>query len=603
MTQTVSMRPDLTQAAAAAVSDCRHGDRLWRVSERFKSLLGSGPDWFDLRNEPGATLIKRNSQRDVYRVEFDGRAYFAKLYHPNGLAAKIKLLVRGPMALREWDVGMYAAAHNIAAVLPAAMAWSGSRADGRPSLLVTEGIPDVKPLNDFWVGVRDDCRRANNLIESLARLIARAHQCGFHHKDMHPGNILVRGVGEQCETFFVDLHDVRVGAAVSLGSVVANLAQLNQWFRRNATRSQRRRFLKHYVTYRDCYAQASAFARNWRMQPDKLVPDLARQADRHANKLWAKRDRRTKRTGRYFAKIKPAPGWCGHVLLQSKHPGASAVAARQTYTAQQWKTWFCNPLDFVDTTRQKLLKDSHTATVCKAWLDTGDQRVAVIVKRPLARNIVKRIDQLLFRSRNMRSWKLANMLLNRDLPAAQPLAVVERYALGLFRVDSISLTDYIADSVDLETFLTRDIAAMDAKRQWRVKRKLTASLVQLVKAFHDRGFVHRDFKATNLLVNFESPDSTPPRLTFIDMDGIRHAGCVCRMLRMRAVMRLCASLLGSPGCTRTDRLRFLMRYLLGPGRTADDWKDHWRRLDAMVGDKLRTKQKRRQWKLDNYGRE
>lgn len=603
MTQGVSVQPSLVIKPFRVLHQGNGEHEWWTSPDHAWLAQANSVDWFNLHREPAATEVKRNSQRDVYHIRCGDSEYFAKLYHPNGLAARAKLIFRGPTALREWRVGLYAAEHAVAAALPVAAAWSRSRLHGGPSLLITRAIAGVQPLNEYWLGARDDHHAANLLIEEVARLIARAHQCGFQHRDMHPGNILVRQSAGRSEAFFVDLHDVRVGSAVSLRDVVANLAQLNQWFRRHATRTQRRRFLAHYMAYRDRYAQAGPLARNWRIDPPKLIADLAAQAERHANRLWAKRDRRAHRDGRYFARIKPAPGWRGYALLRSKHPAPSASAATLTYTRRHWEQWLHSPLDWVDPARQGLLKDSHTATICKALLATSPLPVAVIVKRPLARSLWKRLEQMVGTSRNRKAWNTANMLLNRALPAAQPLAVVERYWLGLLRLDSLGITDYVPASADLETFLTRDVAALAPREQRRVKDRLIESLAGLIHAFHERGFVHRDLKAGNLLVSWHPPYEGKPLLTFIDMDGVKRVRRPGRQRQTRALMRLCASLLGSPACTRTDLLRFLRRYLTGPGRTPALWKDQWRAIQSQVNSKLFNKNARRQWKLARYGRE
>lgn len=606
MDHAASMRSLLDEAeiTSSDVLEVENGIRRWRVSRAHAALAEPNHiDWFRLQDCPAAELVKRNSQRDVWHVSVGGRDYFAKLYHPNGWLSRLKLWLLGATALREWNVGRYAVRHGVAAVLPVATAWTGARGQTGSSLLITEAVPCVEPLNEHWLKIRDDRQAAEALADSLARLIARAHQCGFQHEDMHPGNILVRTEDRQHEVFFVDLQSVRIGKPVGFKAVVANLAQLNQWFRRHASRTQLRRFLGHYLAYRDRFAQASPVARNLAIEPAELTAELAIQADRHARKLWAKRDRRTRRTGRYFARIRPAKGWRGHVLLCSKHPAATACAARLTFTRQQWKTWLADPLSWVDPSRRVLMKDSHTATVCLTELPTQPAPVKVIVKRPLVRNLAKWLGYVLGPSRNLRSWRMTNMLLNRNLPAAQPLAVLERRVAGLIRLDSILLTDYVAGSLDLETFLTRAVAALGSTAQRPVKDGLIAALAAIIKQFHACGFVHRDFKAPNLLVNWPPPYTDRPEFTLIDMDGITHVRRASMAQRERAIVRLCASLLNCPTCTRTDRLRFLHRYLIGPGRTARDWKDHWRRIEGLVARKMQEKDVRRQWKLDRYGRE
>jgi serine/threonine protein kinase len=192
---------------------------------------------------------------------------------------------------------------------------------------------------------------------------------------------------------------------------------------------------------------------------------------------------------------------------------------------------------------------------------------------------------------------------NRDLPVAQPLAVVERYVLGFIRMDSIGIMEYVGGASDLETFLTRDVAALPPGQRRRVKDRVIETVVRLLKAFHERGFVHRDMKAPNLMVCWHPPYTGMPVLTFIDMDGIKHVRRVRDSQSARAIVRLCASLLGSPACTASDRLRFLRSYLTGPGRSPADWKVHWRKIHEAVCSKLQDKEMRRQWKLAHYGRE
>ena len=105
-----------------------------------------------------------------------------------------------------------------------------------------------------------------------------------------------------------------------------------------------------------------------------------------------------------------------------------------------------------------------------------------------------------------------------------------------------------------------------------------------------------------MLVSWTPPFIEPPRLTLIDMEGIRRTSRSNPRNLLRAAVRLSISLPSSPACTRTDRLRMLMRLLANIEGGALYWKDVWKDLAAAGEVKLGKQARRRQWKLRHYGR-
>jgi len=56
------------------------GEYRWRVAKAHADFLRFHPvDWLNLTDSEYATRVKRNSRRDVWRVQLDDRADFAKL--------------------------------------------------------------------------------------------------------------------------------------------------------------------------------------------------------------------------------------------------------------------------------------------------------------------------------------------------------------------------------------------------------------------------------------------------------------------------------------------------------------------------------------------
>ncbi|RMF81953.1 MAG: hypothetical protein D6744_06560, partial [Planctomycetota bacterium] len=246
--------------------------------------------------------------------------------------------------------------------------------------------------------------------------------------------------------------------------------------------------------------------------------------------------------------------------------------------------------------KQPTCKDSHSAAVAIAALEAGRARLEVVVKRPLARNAQRRIRQLFPPSRARRGWRIGHALLNRNIPAAMPLALLERRA-GPFVLDQMLVTELIPDALDLPRHFQRERADR-SRRSWsRHKRALAEAIGRFVRTLHDRGFVHRDCKAENILV------APGPRLYWIDFDGIRLRRRVGRADRLAAMARLHVSLLDSPYVSITDRARCLRAYYRGFGRDPRAWRDAWRRLAPLVARKVRQREARRAWKRAHYGRE
>ena len=481
--------------------------------------------------------------------------------------------------------------------------------DGRrpTSILVTAGIRDAVPLNEVWESTASsqiiDSQARRAMIDAVARLIAQAHQNGIEHFDLHSGNVLIQQRPAGYGAIFVDLHSIRVGRPVSDASVVRNLAQLNQWFRTRATLTDRLRFLHRYLYWRDHVQNDGSCARKLTSDRRQLLTMLDGAIVRHANTLYTKRDRRLMRTGRYFAEIKLSHGWHAHAFLRSKHPVTGSRASIMAFSPQQWKEWLRDPLHWVTPPdRAAIIKDSRSAMVCRGRLEMeGGQVLDVVCKRSLPRNFIKRVIYALKTSRPMQTWKRANALLNRQVLTARPLAVVEQRRWGLM-LDSILITEYIEHARDLDTVITVYLRELSSERQRRVKQQIARSLVNIVRLMHERGFAHRDFKAPNIMVQWDPAKEECPRVLLVDLDGLRMVSWPLRRHKIQALARLNISLDHCKLISLTDRVRFLKQYLGGPGRPEPEWKSVWREI-AIISERkrgVRARQQRRMFR--KYGR-
>ncbi len=76
----------------------------------------------------------------------------------------------------------------------------------RSAALITEGVPDAKPLDLYWPQHRDAWPEAQHLrfVEALAQSVSQLHQAGVRHGGLYARNILVRDSNSGWDFFFLD---------------------------------------------------------------------------------------------------------------------------------------------------------------------------------------------------------------------------------------------------------------------------------------------------------------------------------------------------------------------------------------------------------------
>ena len=168
------------------------GSVTWHVLPDWRPVL-LGPTGLPMdrwRDQGQFRVVKRGPHRSVYRVEYDGRRFFVKHFHPTGVRATLRSLLRPSPARREWRKTTEVARRGIATVRP--VAWGESSAGrNRESFFVTESIEDARPLDEFVFEVLpllSPQRRpsvARRLVERLARMVAAMHEAGVCHRDFH----------------------------------------------------------------------------------------------------------------------------------------------------------------------------------------------------------------------------------------------------------------------------------------------------------------------------------------------------------------------------------------------------------------------------------
>ena len=304
--------------------------------DRKDVVLGkSAPDWFELDGDSRATPVKSGYHRRTWRVSLNEKVVFAKVFDAKrgGPVSQLAFAFGLGAAQREWRASRAAECRGVPAVR--CLALGVDRRQGGRTVLLSEGLPDAVPLSQAWERGASSRPTAQSLIEAVARLFAAAHNRGFVHRDAHPSNILVQAKAYAgWEASYVDLHGAyQFRDSASTRCAVRSLAQLDHYFQRCATRSQRQRFLQSYVSLRRSLHMCGERRKFFR----GLLSSIDRARATHAAALARQRDRRIRRNGKYFATIALGDGWKGTFVLQLERRHAFPEPAVPNRSEHDWR--------------------------------------------------------------------------------------------------------------------------------------------------------------------------------------------------------------------------------------------------------------------------
>jgi len=203
-----------------------------------------------------------------------GAPLVVKRHRPRAFVERLKYAVLPSRARAEWRNAAALAASGVST--PKVLAWGEFRRLGlwAGSDLVMEGVFPCAPLSAFLEESGHGAAVAD-LARDLAVQIARVHSAGFHHRDLHGGNILV-APGQPSgrpALHLIDLHEARrLAAGAGRAEAVDDLGRLNSSVKLPAR--IRLLFLRRYVA-----------CRGW---PVGDIRRLAREIDARTRAIWAR---------------------------------------------------------------------------------------------------------------------------------------------------------------------------------------------------------------------------------------------------------------------------------------------------------------------------
>jgi len=539
----------------------RHGEIGWWVRPEWRGSLLTDDGRLRLeewRTQGRVHLVKSGPHRVVYRVESPDGAFFVKQFLVPSWREVLRQWFRRGKGRNEAKRALRLAQFGVPTITPIALGERRVRQFLFENILISPEIQDSIPLDRFleqelpkWEPRQAAAFRAR-IAEALGTLTARLHRAGLYHDDFHPGNVLVRVDGDQPRLALIDLDALRSRCRLSPRRALTNLARLNHSFWHRASRVSRLTFLKAYLDHMEVPSS----------ELERFAATIDRMTRRWAERLWKRWGRRCVGRNKYFERY--------------RRPGRWAIASRDLDPADVARLLEDPDAPFRDP-EAVTLKQSRTTTVVEQTRSVQGRPTPIIYKRFNHKKKFECIWTLVRPSRAWRAWRAGGHLASRGLPTPQNLCVIGRSEPHWFSrflnvpVVTYLMTRKLEPSVTLGDYARGVLPKLDPTASRRAKRRLIEALARLIRELHERSLSDRDLKVSNILIEGD-PAAERPRLSLIDLVGVRLAFPLPKHRRLQNLTRLTASLEELPGWTRTDSLRFLIAYLPRSERRDGRWK-------------------------------
>ena len=273
--------------------------------------------WENLRSYPNIETVKSSLSRTVQSLppNASGPALIIKRYHVRGNKERLKYLFFPSRAASEWKALRHL--RNAGVAVPTALAFGEARSGWLllESGLVMERVFDAMRISD-WLRCRPaDNRKRLEVIRQVGYQVAKLHDSGCRHSDLHAGNILVCEMpGEKKPSILlIDHHACRIGARPGERQRQKNLGKLFHSLLPKIAESEALEFLRAY--------DRSRKAKRWEAEEvQRIYDDLTEEAKRVQKVRLRSRSKRCWKDSSQFARTKSG-GW--HIYRRREVPLAA----------------------------------------------------------------------------------------------------------------------------------------------------------------------------------------------------------------------------------------------------------------------------------------
>lgn len=567
--------PDLDRPLGAAAPD--GGTWKWEsadgVADSVRELIER---WDDLESFPGAEVLKSNVLRTVLGLPAsDGRpAVVVKRYHLRNRRERLKFFFFASRALSEWRALRHLRDAGVRVPLPLAFGEERMGTGVFSSLaragLIMERLELVSPLAQWLADVADPEERQQVFVE-LSGAIARLHDCGVRHSDLHAGNILIssdptaKSDGAPSRVHLIDHHVCRIGRdPVGERGRRRDLGKFFHSLLPSLEPGEARNLLVAYDQSRQqpTWGESGVVA---------IGEEVQRRAHRLEQIRLGSRSRRCWKTSSGFVR-EDCDGW--------------RVYRRRELSLESLRPLLTDTPELESTIKKRGTQVVGTTTLKDAVPSAGGapdapehqpKSISVVVKQREYQGLLRRLAYLFVRGPLEQAWGAARALDVRGIPNPRALALLVKSRGGLAE-RAVLVTERVEGARSLWSDLMERYYPPTEKSRAGLQDRIPP-LARLVRRFHDTGIYHRDLNPQNVLLN---SNGTGDSFFVIDLDSIVAGRRLTERRRKKNLIQL--GLLPEGHISVRDRLRFLSEYDRGEGRF---YTREWiHALDAGLSDEV-----------------
>jgi tRNA A-37 threonylcarbamoyl transferase component Bud32 len=420
-------------------------------------------------------------------LPWEGGRLFVKLFKASPPTERIKALIFGHKAAREFRAGRYLDGRVVPT--PLVLAVGIEKKGERRAILVFQEAHDTESVHRLLL--EREITERPKLLEGLSKVTALLHDADFYHRDYHVGNILASVSENGGGLLVIDLHRASHPRSMSGRRGLENIADLLQSITPGGDPAIIRQFLEGYLEHRPDVS--------WELSGG-LEYVKRRIAARERRRLISRTKRCFKDSTEFFT-IRTG----SEVLFGVK--GAFAGGGRDPKGAVDEINAL---LTRIEAGEGDVVKDDRKARVI--LLPGWDGEVCVkAYERP---SFPEKIRALWRMSRGHRSWRAARGLSVRGFSVPGAIALLVRRSF--FLPTSIFL---VTDSIRRRGARELDRFILEAQDDRVLLTETVKAAACLLGSMHRKGIYHRDLKATNIAARTSGAEGDI-ELLLLDLDAV-----------------------------------------------------------------------------------